>query len=186
MDESTAPASTDKNGKKDKSHSGAHWKIQLGVLCAMLLLALGGMGISQASDKGAWEYWLLVVFVYAGLGLWRTKRRKKHEMPQVRNLVVRQFAPWGVLLGFIAVLLLLERREIVDRQAASDFALMMLALTCCLAGVYFDWLLMVVGIVLTIMVVAMATLQQYTLVLWIFMTVVVLGAAVIIFLKSRE
>jgi hypothetical protein len=32
------------------------------------------------------------------------------------------------------VLLLLERREIVNRDSASYFALMMLALTCCLAG----------------------------------------------------
>ena len=73
---------------------------------------------------------------------------------------------------------MLERREIVNRDSASYFALMMLALTCCLAGVHVDWLLLVLGIVLMIMSVAMAMLEQYSLVLWLIMIVVAgLGAA---------
>ena len=169
------------DAKSSDAKSNTGWKIQLGVLCAMLLLALLGMGLSQSSEKGAWGYWLFVVFVYAALGLWRSTRRAKLQGQPVRALIVLELAHWGVLLAFLAVLLLLERQE-----SASDFALMLLALSCCLAGVHFDWLLMIVGGVLTVMVVAMATLEQYSVVLWIIMILVVIAAAAFYYFKSKS
>jgi hypothetical protein len=186
MNESAEPVPVEKTNSVEKTKSNAGWKIQLGVLCTMLLLALFGMGLSQASEKGAWEYWLFVVIVYAALGLWRSTRRAKQQGQTVRALIGRELAHWGVLLVFLAVLLLLERQEIVDRQSASDFALMLLALTCCLAGVHFDWLLMIMGVVLTVMVVAMATLEQYSVELWIIMILVAIAAAAFFYFKSKR
>jgi hypothetical protein len=186
MNDSTEPVPVEKTNSVDNAKSNAGWKIQLGVLCAMLLLALFGMGLSQASEKGAWEYWLFVVIVYAAFGLWRSTRRAKQLGQNVRALIGRELAHWGVLLAFLAVLLLLERQEIVDRQSASDFALMLLALTCCLAGIHFDWLLMIMGVVLTVMVVAMATLEQYSVVLWIIMILVAIAAAAFFYFKSKR
>lgn len=186
MNQSDEQVPAEKTHPVDGAKSNASWKIQLGVLCGMLLLALIGMGLSQASEKGAWEYWLFVVIVYAALGLWRSTRRAKLQGQPVRALVVRELSHWGVLLAFLAVLLLLERREIVDRQSASDFALMLLALTCCLAGVHFDWLLMIMGVVLTVMVVAMATLEQYTVVLWFIMILVAIAAAAVYYFRSKD
>ena len=174
-------------------HNPAHesglstqWKIQFGILCGMLLLALIGMGLSQATEKGAWEYWLFVVIVYAALGLWRSIRKAKQDGKPVKQLIGSQLAHWAVLLAFLAVLLLLERREIINRQSASDVALLLLALSCCLAGVHFDWLLMIVGVFLTIMLVAMATLEQYTIALWIIMIVAVIAAGAFFYLRTRE
>ena len=169
-----------------ESRSGAGWKIQLGALCLMLALALGGMGMTQASKGGAWEYWLFVVVVYASLGLWRTVRRAKQEGNPVFESVAREVAHWAVLLGFLGVLFMLERREIIDRESASDSALMLLALSCCLAGVHFDWQMLIVGVVLTVMMVAVATLEQYAVVLWIVMILVVIGAAGFFYLKSSR
>ena len=59
--------------------TSAGWKTQFYVLCVMLLMALVGMGLSQAMENGAWAYWLFVVIVYAGLGLWRSTRKAKQE-----------------------------------------------------------------------------------------------------------
>ena len=186
MDQSAEPARVEKTNSVNKASSDGGWKIQLGILSAMLLLALVGMGVSQASEKGAWEYWLFVVIVYAALGLWRSTRRAKQKGQTVRALIGRELAHWGVLLAYLAVLLLLERQEIINRQSASDFALMLLALTCCLAGVHFDWLLMIVGVVLTVMVVAMATLEQYSVMLWVIMALVTIGAAAFFYFKSKD
>jgi len=169
-----------------KSNSFANWKIQLGVLCGMLLLALIGMGITQASEKNAWEYWLLVVVVYAGLSLWRTFNKAKQDGTPFTNLAGREIAHWLVLLAFFALVMLLERREIISRESASDFSLALLALACCLAGVHFDWMLMIVGVVLTVMLMAMATLEQYSIVLWILMILVVIGGAAFFWFKSRS
>ena len=46
--------SADDNDAIDESSSGGGWKLRLSVLCAMLVLALAGMGFSQASEQGAW------------------------------------------------------------------------------------------------------------------------------------
>jgi 4-hydroxybenzoate polyprenyltransferase len=164
---------------------GANWKIQLGVLCGMLLLALIGMGLTQAMQKGAWEYWLFVVIVYAGLGLWRSTRKAKQDGQPIKQLISRELSHWMTLLAFLAVLMLLERKEIIDRDSASDVALMMLAFSCCLAGIHFDWMLMIVGVVLTIMLVALAMLEQYTVVLWVIMVLAVIGAAAYFYFKSK-
>jgi hypothetical protein len=186
MDQSVEPASERNTSAETQSRSGIGWKLQLGILCGMLVLALGGMGMTQASKGGAWEYWLFVVVVYASLGLWGSARHAKQDGQPMWNRIAREIGHWAVLLGFMAVLLMLERREIIDRQAASDFALMLLALSCCLAGVHFDWQLMIVGVVLTVMLVAMATLEQYSIVLWVVMTLVAIGAAGLFYFKLNR
>ena len=63
----------------EKTDSGLNWKTQFYVLCGMLLLALVGMGLTQALENGAWEYWLFVVIVYAALGLWRSIGKAKQS-----------------------------------------------------------------------------------------------------------
>lgn len=168
----------------DGATSGVGWKIRLGVLIAMLVLALAGLGFTQASENGAWEFWLFIVLVYAALGLWRSLRSAKQTGQSISKSVVRELAHWGTLVGFLAVLVLLERREIIDRQSASYFALMLLALSCCMAGVHIDWMLLLVGVVLTIMLVATATLEQFSV--WITMIVVTGLAAALFYIKSRR
>ncbi len=169
----------------DKATSGAGWKIRLSVLCAMLVLALVGMGFTQASESGSWELWLFIVLVYAALSLWRSSQSAKQSGQSAGRILVRDLSHWGILLVFLFVLLMLERREIVNRDSASYFALMMLALTCCLAGVHVDWLLLVVGIVLMIMSVAMAMLEQYSVVLWLIMVVVAGLGATFFYFQSK-
>ncbi len=179
MSEATKPAPVEKS-------KTAPWKIQFYALCAMLLLALIGMGLSQALETGGWWYWLFVIVVYAALGLWRSTRKAKKKDKAVRQMIGRELGHWAILLAFLAVTFLLEREEIISRQASSDIALLLLALSCCLAGVHFDWLLMIVGIVLTIMLVAMSTLEQYTVVLWVIMVLVAMLAASIFYFKSKS
>ncbi len=166
--------------------SSSRWKIQLGVLCGMLLLALVGMGLSQASENGVWEYWLFVIVVYAALGLWRSTRKAKEAGKPIKKLIGRELAHWAMLLVFIGVLVLLERREIIDRETASNISLLLLAFSCCLAGVHFDWLLMIVGVVLTVMLVAMTTLERYSIVLWMIMITVAIAAAAFFYFKSKS
>jgi hypothetical protein len=151
----------------------------------MLLLALVGMGLSQATEKGAWGFWLVVVVIYAALGLWRSTEKAKRSSKPIGSLIGHQLAHWAVLLAFLAVLFLLERREIINRDSASDVALLILALSCCLAGVHFDPLLLIVGVVLTIMLVGMAMLEQYSIVLWGLMIVAVIAAAAFFYFKSK-
>jgi hypothetical protein len=162
------------------------WKLQFYVLCGMLFLALVGMGLTQAMEKGAWEYWAFVVLVYAGLGMWRSVGKAKLAGQPVNQLIGRELAHWVILLAFMGVVLLLESKEIINRESASYIALMFLGLGCCLAGVHFDWMLTIVGIVLAVMTVSLATLEQYTVVLWVVMILVVVAAMIYFFFKAKS
>ncbi|WP_145089280.1 hypothetical protein [Rosistilla carotiformis] len=179
-----AVASADKVDSKAQPKSGGAWKTRLAILCSMLVLAIAGIGFTQATDSGAWEYWLFVVIVYAALGLWKSVRSARQAGQSIHKTIVRELSHWGILLGFLAVLLMLERREIINRDSASYFAVMLLALTCCLAGVHIDWLLLVVGISLTLMVLAMAMLEQLSA--WLIMILVACLAVAFFYFKSKR
>ena len=168
------------------SQANKHWKLQFYVLCGMLFLALVGMGLTQAMDNGVWEYWLFVVVVYAALGFWRSVGKAKQDGRPVKPLVGRELAHWMILLAFMGVVLLLERKEIINRDSASYVAMMLLGLGCCLAGVHFDWMLTIVGFVLAVMTISLATLEQYTVVVWVIMILVVAAAAAYYFFKSKD
>ena len=170
----------------EKNDSSSQWKVHFAILCGMLLLALIGMGLTQAMETGAWEYWLFVVIVYAGLGLWRSTRKAKQAAKPVKQLIGRTLAHWLILLAFLGVVMLLERKEIINRDSASYVSLMLLAFGCCLAGVHFDWMLIIVGVVLTVMTVTLATLEQYTVVVWVIMILVVIAAGAFYFFKSKD
>lgn len=170
----------------EKTGSGLNWKTQFYVLCGMLFLALVGMGLTQALENGAWEYWLFVVIVYAALGLWRSIGKAKQQGQPFKQLVGRELAHWMIVLAFMGVVMLLERKEIINRDSASYVALMFLGLGCCLAGIHFDWMLMIVGVVLAVMTVALATLEQYTVVVWIIMILAVIAAGAYYYFKSQD
>ena len=91
-----------------------------------------------------------------------------------------------IVLAFMGVVMLLERKEIINRDSASYVALMFLGLGCCLAGVHFDWMLTIVGVVLAVMTISLATLEQYTVVVWIIMVFVVIAAGAYYFFKSKD
>jgi hypothetical protein len=173
------------NTSDNKDESGRYWKTQFYLFCGMVFLALVGMGVTQAVEQGAWEYWLFVVLVYASIGWWRSSKKAKQEGQPQKQLVARTLVHWMILLAFLSALMLLERREIITRDAASYVALMFLALSCCMAGVHFDWMLLVVGTVLTIMTVSLATLEQYMVVMWVVMIAVVMAAGTFVFFKSK-
>ena len=124
MNEPADPSPTDETdlvddiNLVDETNSGRGWKIGFSVLCTMLTLALVGMGLTQASETGAWEFWLFIVLVYGALGLWRSVRSARQTGQSINKSIVRVLSHWGTLLGMLAVLLLLERREVVDRQSA--------------------------------------------------------------------
>lgn len=162
------------------------WKLQFGTLCAMLGMAMIGMALNQAEDERAWQYWTLVVFAYAALGIWRSTQRARRSGRPIGSMVSREVGHWLLLLVFMAILLLLEHKALIDRESAADFSLLLLAFSCCQAGMHFDWLLLVLGAALTIMVVAVATMEQYSSTLWGVMTVVVLIAAGLFYWKVKH
>lgn len=162
-------------GGSGKGGSGkGKYHLRMWVFCVMLVLALAGMGLTMSLDKGGWEYWLFVLFVYGGVCIfWAWERAKQSHQPAWK-MVRDQALHWGGVLVVFAILLLFERTEVINREAASNVALLVLALACFLAGVHFDWAFLLLGVVLAIMAVAIGYLEQY--IVWIIVLPVLIAA----------
>jgi len=153
------------------------------VFCAMLVLALVGMALTMSLDHGGWEFWVFLLAFYGGVSVFWAWQRAKQKGEPVWKMVRAQVFHWSSVLLIYAILLMFERTEIINRQAASNVALLVLALACLLAGVHFEWTFLLVGIVLAIMVVAIGYLEQY--VVWIIMLPVIIAAGWI-YLQIRK
>lgn len=173
-----APAAESTTKVEKKSRHARAW-----IFCAMLLLALVGMGLTMSREDGGWEFWIFLLAFYAGVSVfWAWQRARRKEQPVWRMVRAQVFHWTSVLLTF-GVLVLFERTDIISREATADVALLMLALGCVLAGIHFEWTFLLVGVVLAIMAVALGFLEQY--VVWFIMVPVILVAGWI-YLKIRK
>ena len=176
-----SPADDDgKQGKKSRRN-----RMQFILFCVMLVLALIGMGITQATSGGGWEYWGLLVLVYGLISIMVTWRQAKNRGEPIWRMIRKQVLHWAGALVAFKLLFLLEKTDIVSRQAASELSVILLSLVCYLAGVHFQWMFMLIGLVVGIMAITLAYLEQYMVIGWIIVIPTAL-AATWLFLKFRR
>lgn len=161
------------------------WKIDAALVGLMVLLAVVGMGLTQASESGAWEYWLVALSVYMVVGVTRvTLRAWRDEAPMLPR-VLGALAHWFAPLFIMGALLYLEGLEAISRDAASVSALLLLALSCLTAGIHLDVLFLPLGLVLTAMAVALMVLQESLVLLWVAVLLVAVLAVAVFYFGGR-
>lgn len=138
----------------------ASLRVDFWLFVVMLALAVIGVAVSQIDTAGGWHYWVILVVIYAGISLVRTWRLARREGLPVWPMIRAQALHWAGTLVAIKIVLLFEATGIADRGPASDFSLLILALSCFLAGVHFNWTFMVLGGVLAVIAVALGYLDQ--------------------------
>lgn len=144
------------------------------IFCAMLVLALVGMGLTMSREDGGWEFWIFLLAFYAGVSIFWAWQRAKQKQEPVWKMVRTQVFHWCSVLLTFGILVLFERTEIISREATADVALLMLALACILAGVHFEWTFLLVGIVLGVMAISLSYLEQFFV--WLIMIPVIIVA----------
>jgi hypothetical protein len=182
-DENKKTASAIKSAKKLEA-AKKHYHVRTWLFCGMLVLALVGMSLTMSLEKGGWEFWVFLLAFYGGVSVFWGWRRAKQKQEPAWKMVRAQVFHWSSVLLIYAILVLFERTEIINREAASNVALLVLALACLLAGVHFDWTFLLVGVVLAIMAVSIGYLEQY--VVWIIMLLVMITAGGIYFLIRKR
>ncbi len=170
--ESTATSSGAKSGTR----------LDLWLFVLMLALALVGVGVTQVEHSGGKHYWLFLVLVYAGIGVVRTWQRHKAKGQRVWPTIRAQVLHWLGALVAINIVLFFESVDIASRGAAADYSLLILALSCYLAGVHFHWAYLLLGAVLAVMAVGLGYLDQLSL----FAVVVPLALLAVWFFAKRE
>jgi hypothetical protein len=125
------------------------WTVATVISVIMVLLALVGVGLSTAESQRAHKYWVAVVPVFGLLSVAMAWNRARHEGQRARPMIVRQVLHWVGATTAITLDFFLEKQGELSGQAAGLNALLLLALSCYLSGVYFDWRFMLVGLLLT-------------------------------------
>lgn len=151
--ESTHPSTGDKSGTR----------VDLWLFALMLALALVGVGIAQVKDSGGRYYWLFLLLVYAGIGVVRGWQRHKGEGRGLWPTIRTQVLHWLGSLVAIYIVLFFESVGISPRGAAADYSLLILALSCYLAGVHFYLAYLLLGAVLAVTAVGLGYLDQMSL-----------------------
>ena len=169
MNENEVPTSgIDDNATESNSAGGGkHSHIRMWLFCSMLVLALVGMGLTMSTEKGGWEFWVGLLTFYGCVSVFWAWQRARRTGDPVWRMVRKQVYHWSSVLLIFAILVVFERTEIISREAASDVALLVLAMACLLAGVHFEWTFLLIGIILTVMAISVGYLEQY--VVWLIM-----------------
>jgi hypothetical protein len=154
------------------------------VFLVMLVLALVGAGVSQAEDQGRILrlYWFGLILVYAGISIVRAWLKAKHQAQPVWPMIRSEVFHWLGALIAIKIILLFEATGITNRGPASVYSLLVLALSCYLAGVHFDWTFMLLGVILAVIAVALGYLDQLS----IFMVLLPLAAVAVVVVYKRK
>jgi hypothetical protein len=140
----------------------ASLRVDLWLLVIMLALALVGVGLTQLEKSGGRYYWLLLVVVYGGISIVRSWQKAKARGGDL-SMVWKEALHWLGAMVAINIVLIFESAEIASRVASADYSLLVLALSCYLAGVHFNWGYALLGGILAVMAVGLGYLDQITL-----------------------
>ena len=163
-----------------------HWKARMVVSSILLFLSLVGVVISclvRETSFSRW-YWTGAVIIFAVISLWLS-RKDGPKPKRVTGLAIWHGAlHWLALLVIIFHIHLLVYSGITDNITAVLVILLLLALTTFLAGLYYDSLFTLIGIILFILAIFTTLLYQYVLLVVIIAVIVI--AAVIYWLYRRK
>jgi hypothetical protein len=151
------------------------WKFAAAVALVMVLLALLGIGLTTTNRAYAQQYWMWLVPVF-GLLCVATAWSRGTEIGR-RDLVVRQILHWLGIAAALGIDFVISGTGEETRLAAGFNALLLLALGCFLAGVHFEWLFTVVGLLLTAALLVAVRADQY---LWLMLLAGAVVAAAIV------
>jgi hypothetical protein len=165
------------------------WKIALCVAVLMVLLAMLGVALSTAAgakSSTAYVYWVSLVPLYGLLCIWAAWAHTRHGQLFTMRQVYQQVLHWlGVGLA-LALDFVIRNTGEESSMGAGMVALLVLSLGCYLAGIHFEWLFILVGVLLSLTLLVVAYAEEY---LWLIFVVGVLAILVMVglsWLRSLE
>lgn len=157
-------------------------KYQGWVYSILVALSVGGVAIMDYSDKYGFWYWLAMGFVFGIVSIGLAWKDDQDTPGDQSNRVKKQALHWGTLIVGILLIFLMHGANLFDRPSTPGLlALLLLALTACLAGVHFNWRMAVVGLILAATFVAAVIAEEF---FWILL--IIAFVAVVVFIISRR
>lgn len=133
----------------------------------VLLVVLSGVGIivnDYGSPATAFRTWLWMTPVFGVVSTWAAWSRAQRRGNPVAAIVPTQIVHWLGVVGAVLLIYVLQIYGRMTNEAAGSAVLVVLALATFLAGVYTDWRLAVLGLILGGAVIGFAYVETVALV----------------------
>jgi len=133
------------------------------IFAGLFILAIGGIAIADFSSRQGLDYWLAMVpiFAVASTFIGWNRARKSAGGRGVFSLLRDQLLHWAALALTVYLIYLLQATGRLNRDDAGLVTLLALALTTVLAGVHFDWRLLVLGALLAVTAACSALVEEF-------------------------
>jgi hypothetical protein len=151
------------------------------VAAIMLMLAFVGMMITHVKTSEGWDYWRWTVGIYALLALWLSWYMKRQTKAIAPFTIVHELIHWAGVIGAVFLVATYVHMGIISRYAAGLFDLTLLSLGIFLAGIYIERTFIFIGIVLGLLGIFTAFINQYIYIVMIpliFIAALVIGITI--------
>ena len=153
------------------------------VFAALLTLSVGGIAIADFSVRFGFYYWLAMVPIFAAASLYTGWTRARDRGESIHQILWRQALHWMALALAVYLVFMLEQTGRLNQEDAGLVALLALALTTLLAGVHFDWRLMLLGGLLGATAACSAFVEEF---FWILLIPAVVAGGIAFFWRGRH
>ncbi len=161
-----------------------HWKMRLIVAIIMLGLSFIGLVVSDIRQNGAWDYWRVMVPIFAILCLslsWYLRYKQKIISATTIWHEIVQWLGLGLAVYLISVFV---KIGLIGRFEAGLVVLTMLALSIFITGIYIEPTFFVIGILLGLFAAGAALLAAYIYTIMLPLTIGV--AALLVWLVRKR
>jgi hypothetical protein len=154
--------------------------IEESVLVLLLIISGVGVVIADRWPERAFRFWLWVTPVYGIVSTAAAWSRAHRRGEPVATIVPTQVVHWLGAIGCVWLIYVLLVFGRMNNEAAGSATLVVLALAAFLAGVYSDWRISVLGIVLGLASVGFAYVESVALIVVPLLAVALIGLLIYI------
>jgi hypothetical protein len=148
------------------------------IVGALWVLVMIGLFLTNVSHLHARYYWSAMFPVFGILSLWHELKRLRSDPAPVWKLVLVQALHWlGPIVAVQIIFLQLARGQ-MDADAVALVTLVILAVTCFLAGVHMDHAFYWVSVALVFAAVIGTEVEAY---IWALLAIAIVALAVAVF-----
>lgn len=151
------------------------------LFAVLIVLSIVGIAITNYSQNYVLEYWLVMVPVFACVSIyygWVRDKKKRHDISPV---IREQILQWAGLLIAVLLVLLLVNYGSISRKDAGYFIIILLSLSTYIAGIRYDWKLIVLSALLGLTA-GVAAIVEY---LFLIVLIVALLAGAAVFYRRK-
>ncbi|MEM7175524.1 MAG: hypothetical protein AAF443_06340 [Chlamydiota bacterium] len=160
------------------------WRVRALVALAMLVFSFVGLVISDLKREGAWNYWRVMVPVFAVFCLFLSWYLRHHKHVISATTIWHELAQWLGLILAVYLVSVFVGIGLIGRFQAGLIVLVLLALTTFITGIYIESTFLAIGIVLGLFAAGAALLAAYLYTVMLPITIVV--AALLFWIAKRH